>query len=491
MNPSLTVDRQESSLTDSTHPFAAEDGDWLANLERTADAEVQRTLKAALAGGISPPPSGSTPAMVALLSAAAEGLGSAPIANRLALEAIGKLLDPVTKALAGEQIAAGMKSLMPAQTSIDLGKLFNVDALIGKGFDQLFDLGWGELESALTDVNDESSTGEHAMARLSEEFLGDLKTSLHDWMKEQVQGVLNGTLSPGGVLDGAITQIGEKAEQLLDQAQEFVFGATSTASIPVARIGDPNDKGGVVKTGAPTVLVTKMPAARTTDVITMAQPVDVGTIMTGNPTILVEGQLLSGVGHIGIGAKATVAASTVGEPTVLMGKKFSVVLPDSPRAGGESGANKGSKVHHLVPPGEGQAATTVPTAPPGADVDANMEEAAQRLKEASQTQAPWLWFRDQVRNGGPWDYKQQGSQYEDFGNFNYGATGCAVGFSEETLLREAGRAQQQAGTSRPEWGDPGSLMPWGDKGSGSYGDDPKDQESIKNGYEYCKQKKGK
>lgn len=26
-------------------------------------------------------------------------------------------------------------------------------------------------------------------------------------------------------------------------------------------------------------------------------------------------------------------------------------------------------------------------------------------------------------NKGPWDYKQQGKQYQEFGNFNYGATG--------------------------------------------------------------------
>lgn len=38
-----------------------------------------------------------------------------------------------------------------------------------------------------------------------------------------------------------------------------------------------------------------------------------------------------------------------------------------------------------------------------------------------------LWFYNQVRNGGPWDYKQSG--YEPFGNFNYGATGQRAGFS--------------------------------------------------------------
>ena len=94
-----------------------------------------------------------------------------------------------------------------------------------------------------------------------------------------------------------------------------------------------------------------------------------------------------------------------------------------------------------------------------------------------------LRFRDQVRNKAPWDYKQRGPEYRNFGNFNYGATGRALGVPGRVLLREAGRAQQAAGTSRPEWGDPGSRFnPWG--GTGSFGDDPQDQPWIRRGFEY-------
>lgn len=138
----------------------------------------------------------------------------------------------------------------------------------------------------------------------------------------------------------------------------------------------------------------------------------------------------------------------------------------------------------------------VPAWPDGADLDANIELAKKKgasswwnpLKPVYDAKAA-LWFRDQVNNKGPWDYKQKGKEYQDFGNFNYGATGLALGFDEKTLLREAGRAQQAAGTSKEEWGEPGyRLDPWG--GSGSYGDDPDDQEQIKNGfaYYYAKQK---
>jgi len=44
------------------------------------------------------------------------------------------------------------------------------------------------------------------------------------------------------------------------------------------------------------------------------------------------------------------------------------------------------------------------------------------------------------RKYGPWDYKQQGSKYLDFTNFNFGATGRAAGFSEEALLALANRS---------------------------------------------------
>ena len=81
-----------------------------------------------------------------------------------------------------------------------------------------------------------------------------------------------------------------------------------------------------------------------------------------------------------------------------------------------------------------------------------------------------------VRNGGNWDYKQKGSQYEDFGNFNYGATGRAVGIPAQILKRGAGWAQTRAGTSKKDWGKP--------LGSPPHGDDPADQKQIQRGIDY-------
>jgi hypothetical protein len=53
------------------------------------------------------------------------------------------------------------------------------------------------------------------------------------------------------------------------------------------------------------------------------------------------------------------------------------------------------------------------------------------------------WWIDRIRQKhGPWDYKwshgKSHPEYDEFGNFNFGATGAAAGFSLNTLLRGAG-----------------------------------------------------
>ncbi len=102
--------------------------------------------------------------------------------------------------------------------------------------------------------------------------------------------------------------------------------------------------------------------------------------------------------------------------------------------------------------------------PPGVDIYRNIQDARKM--------SPFE-FYDAVRNGGVWDYKQQGSQYEEFGNYHFGVTGRAAGFPGDILNRGAGVAQRRAGTSDPSWG-----TPWG---SSPYGDDPRDQRWIDEG----------
>lgn len=117
----------------------------------------------------------------------------------------------------------------------------------------------------------------------------------------------------------------------------------------------------------------------------------------------------------------------------------------------------------------------VPKGPAYADVGRNMA-AAENMSTYD--------FYKAVKNKGPWDYKQdKRSDYEAFGNFNYGATGRAVGFAEAALLQAAGAANWRA---RPDgnpaiFGGPG--LP-GVPGAGSFGDDPVDQYWIQQGIRY-------
>jgi hypothetical protein len=106
------------------------------------------------------------------------------------------------------------------------------------------------------------------------------------------------------------------------------------------------------------------------------------------------------------------------------------------------------------------------------DVDENIDE-------AEDCKGNPLWFGTKVRPGGDWDYKKKGSQYENFGNFNFGATGAAVGIPPLTLYRGAGAVQVVTRTSLPEWG-----KPFGDP---PYGDDPWDQLWIMLGIWYYNQ----
>lgn len=90
------------------------------------------------------------------------------------------------------------------------------------------------------------------------------------------------------------------------------------------------------------------------------------------------------------------------------------------------------------------------------------------------------YFYDQVRNNAPWDYTQLGGAFQPAGNFNFGATGAALGIPDQVLYRSAGAAQMVAGTSGPQFGNPLLASP--------YGDDPLDQVWIQRGIDYFNSK---
>jgi putative RNase toxin 44 of polymorphic toxin system len=118
----------------------------------------------------------------------------------------------------------------------------------------------------------------------------------------------------------------------------------------------------------------------------------------------------------------------------------------------------------------------IPTHPSNVKVTDNINQAAQH----NDGLAGDLWFYSQVTNFGPWDYKRQDPAYDDFGNFNFGATGPAVGFDADMLLRGAG--------AKKWWESKGSPygVPWGGP---PYGNQVGKQAWIQDGINYYFAKK--
>jgi RHS repeat-associated protein len=129
----------------------------------------------------------------------------------------------------------------------------------------------------------------------------------------------------------------------------------------------------------------------------------------------------------------------------------------------------------------------VPPHPKDADVNANIRKTVEMDAKAAATQTPrvrvWQWFISQVKPGGLWDYKAQppGFQaYDDFGNFNYGATGSTLTSDEKVLFQGAAAARYSAnGSPLPGLRKYGSPL----KGP-NYGNDPHKNEMIRQGMKY-------
>ena len=161
------------------------------------------------------------------------------------------------------------------------------------------------------------------------------------------------------------------------------------------------------------------------------------------------------------------------QPLASMQQSAARGLANDPN--GEAAQRTGTALGKVLTREQAEAAGIVDkqTMPPGVSMDQNIKES-----HAHSVLDIWSWFMPQVQNKGPWDYKQQGAQYQDFGNFNFGLTAAATGIPEQVALRGAGDAQTKAGTSQDGWGGPWDLN------GGPYGDDPADQAQIKKGYEY-------
>ena len=94
---------------------------------------------------------------------------------------------------------------------------------------------------------------------------------------------------------------------------------------------------------------------------------------------------------------------------------------------------------------------TVPEGPPGHSIKENVKRVIRTAANFATFAGAADWWRTQVKNQGPWDYKyydKNRQKYEKFGNVNYGATGRALGLPALVLHAGAGAANLAADPDR-------------------------------------------
>lgn len=125
------------------------------------------------------------------------------------------------------------------------------------------------------------------------------------------------------------------------------------------------------------------------------------------------------------------------------------ISEDPIRFGGDGGPNFYAYVNNdptdFVDP-LGLKCCDVPTHPPGVSIEANSAQA--------QANGYRWWVNTVGQWGGPWDYKNWNNEhhpeYEDFGNFNAGATACALHIPLWITLRGAEWAKERRLTNDPD-----------------------------------------
>jgi RHS repeat-associated protein len=229
------------------------------------------------------------------------------------------------------------------------------------------------------------------------------------------------------------------------------------------------------------------------------------TVWTGNPFIAIAAwKLWLGAGALwaaayGAGKLSRILGGVagfggVGAGSVLTPKTF----PDQSGVGAVNSflqAAQSANKKEKKPP-----CPSVPLTPPDVSIDENIRTArrhGQVAKGPFTAYSQGTWLMDQVKAGAPWDYKKydknydpkaQHSIYEEFGNFNYGATGAALGLTSDQLERMAGRVQDPnapgVGGKKAGWLD----ARLGKGGEWPYGDQFADNSQIRAGIEYYTRK---
>jgi RHS repeat-associated protein len=160
---------------------------------------------------------------------------------------------------------------------------------------------------------------------------------------------------------------------------------------------------------------------------------------------------------------------------------------------GSSGTSTGSISTHsttFAPPAKTGTCPSIPTGP-GKNVligNINLAEQAAQIFDAQPNgnQIKIKWYYDNVRTGGPMDYKNQPTlhahpEYDAFGQFNFGAVGSALSLPEEFIKQAAGLASFASFLRQGKLPPKSFGLPWTGP---PYGDQPWAQPQISAGYRF-------
>lgn len=168
---------------------------------------------------------------------------------------------------------------------------------------------------------------------------------------------------------------------------------------------------------------------------------------------------------------------------------FSINFAACPGGGGSGGRGREHAPDKKKPSPKLGICPNVPAKPGYSDLNSDIAVAEQMKKltytepavsaglfyELNKNQGPWGNYK-YIKNTDDFGSLNPKSPFEDYGNFHYGAVGAAAGYPLPVLLRAAGWYQERSGTSDPSFGH------W--YGDAPYGDDPKDQQQIKAGFQF-------
>ncbi|CAN5664464.1 hypothetical protein BH10CYA1_BH10CYA1_52020 [soil metagenome] len=95
-------------------------------------------------------------------------------------------------------------------------------------------------------------------------------------------------------------------------------------------------------------------------------------------------------------------------------------------------------------------------------------------------------LKEATKDGGEFDIKQKGGQFQKYGNFQWGVYAASMNLPPDVAIKMCGIYKNSEGKSNSSWGEVSDLTA-NKPGKYPYGQNPNDAEAIQEGYKYYKE----